>query len=257
MGVGDGTFGTEECYYEGVVSVARLVIADVNGDDAYDVVLNTVAVLLGHDDGTFAEPVFSEAGTGIAGLAVADFDGDTDLDVAVGNFASYKGETVTVMLNALPCGNCEVDAGEDCDGGACCAADCTFLSPETVCRASQGPCDMIESCTGALVDCPPDQFANSATICDPAEEPCELDIYCDGLGSSCPLIAHICDDGDPCTADVCTAGETCTHTDITGLPCGSDADCDGPFVGHATCETGFCAWATTRMRHPSSARRRC
>ncbi|TMB42282.1 MAG: hypothetical protein E6J55_16435, partial [Deltaproteobacteria bacterium] len=42
------------------------------------------------------------------------------------------------------CGNGIVDPGEQCDGGPCCSASCTFLPATTVCRAAAGDCDLAE-----------------------------------------------------------------------------------------------------------------
>jgi hypothetical protein len=245
LGIGDGSFGAA-AFYGKELPLADLAIADLNSDGTYDLVVDTVAVLLGYGDGTFAAPVSPLASTAFAGLAVADFDADTHPDLAMAHFA---GETVSIMLSTLPCGNCVIDSDEDCDGGACCAADCTFVASGLLCRESQGGCDVAESCTGDSSDCPPDEFEDSTTVCNPGTAPCELDIYCDGLGPLCPSLAgHICDDDNACTVDVCTESEECTHTDIDGLPCDSDEDCDGPFIGPANCEAGFCACPGTGPR---------
>ena len=37
------------------------------------------------------------------------------------------------------CGNGVVDLGEQCDGGTCCTASCTFVASGTVCRSAGGP----------------------------------------------------------------------------------------------------------------------
>jgi CSLREA domain-containing protein len=58
----------------------------------------------------------------------------------------------------------------------------------------------------------------------------------DAVAGGCPAG---CDDGNDCTADVCTAGE-CSNTDINGVSCSSDSDCNGPSIGHSTCQAGSC-----------------
>ena len=55
------------------------------------------------------------------------------------------------------CGNGVVEGGEVCDGGGCCAADCSaVLAAGTTCRASSGACDVAENCDGASGACPAD-----------------------------------------------------------------------------------------------------
>jgi len=47
-----------------------------------------------------------------------------------------EGQRVDTAL----CGNLVLDPGEECDGGACCAADCTFLPTGTVCGTDPATC---------------------------------------------------------------------------------------------------------------------
>ncbi len=68
---------------------AVLAVGDFNGDGHMDVVTgnddtaNTVSVLLGKGDGTFATHVDYPVGGGVTGIAVGDFNGDGKLDIAV------------------------------------------------------------------------------------------------------------------------------------------------------------------------------
>jgi hypothetical protein len=146
------------------------------------------------------------------------------------------------------CGNAVVEAGEQCDGGACCTASCTFVPAATVCRAAAGVCDVSESCTGASAACPTD--IKSTAVCRPAAGVCDVAESCNGVGNDCPAdafvpattqcraaagecdVAESCsgqgpncpadakrpaatactDDGNPCTADVCDGtANVCRH----------------------------------------------
>jgi hypothetical protein len=79
------------------VSVAA---GDLDGDGHADVVVagagsNTVSVLLGHGDGTFAAAVSYPAGSSPIAVATADLNGDGALDLAVAD----QGGGVSVLLN--------------------------------------------------------------------------------------------------------------------------------------------------------------
>ena len=77
-----------------------LATGDFNGDGRLDLVVansgaNTVSILLGNGDGTFAAPVDYPAGLQPVSVAVGDFNGDGNLDIAVANQAN---NTVSVLL---------------------------------------------------------------------------------------------------------------------------------------------------------------
>jgi hypothetical protein len=77
------------------------------------------------------------------------------------------------------CGDLVVDGVEQCDGGDCCASDCTFASAETVCREAATPCDVAETCTGSSEVCPDDVVKPAGTP-DASCDACES---CDGAGA--------------------------------------------------------------------------
>src|SRR5271167_4886963 len=68
---------------------AVVAVGDFNGDGRMDVVTgnsdtaNTVSVLLGKGDGTFAPHVDYAVGAAPSGIAVGDFNGDGKLDIVV------------------------------------------------------------------------------------------------------------------------------------------------------------------------------
>ena len=49
---------------------------------------NSISVMLGAGDGTFAPPVFYAAGNRVRSIAVADFNGDGVADLATANYSS-------------------------------------------------------------------------------------------------------------------------------------------------------------------------
>lgn len=92
LGHGDGTFGTRTDI--AVQAADQIATADMDGDGILDLVVggqnwkntdhfaDSVAVLRGLGDGTFAPPRFHFTGGGL-GLAVGDLDGDLRADIAV------------------------------------------------------------------------------------------------------------------------------------------------------------------------------
>ena len=105
--LGSGTAGlsfftaTEQASSNGVSSAA---VADFNGDGILDVAdvnegLNTVSVLLGKGDGTFALTASSpKTGREPVSIAAGDFNSDGIPDLAVANFQGGSGGSVTVLL---------------------------------------------------------------------------------------------------------------------------------------------------------------
>jgi hypothetical protein len=107
------------------------------------------------------------------------------LGTIVGNFADATDvapNTGYVSTTAC-CGNGRVDAGEDCDGGACCSSTCTF--------------------------------ADGATCTD--DDQCTVSDVCSATGT-CAGTTRDCDDGDPCYDDGCEPTSGCAHVNRTGFP---------------------------------------
>ncbi|MBW2540482.1 MAG: VCBS repeat-containing protein [Deltaproteobacteria bacterium] len=99
LGVGNGTFQAPT-YFEAEASPVSVAVADLDGDDAPDIVTangnsNNVSVLLGNGDANFQEPVLFDAGNGAAFVALTDLDGDDIIDIVTANDV---GDDLSVLL---------------------------------------------------------------------------------------------------------------------------------------------------------------
>ena len=113
--------------------------------------------------------------------------------------------------------------------------DCqvNFEPATTVCRASEGECDLAETCTGSSADCPGD--SKSTDLCRSAVDVCDVDDYCDGTNNDCPLdekapLSTPCDDGLWCSeTDHCDGYGACvqlTARDCSGFDIFQIATCN-------------------------------
>src|SRR5690606_29232871 len=57
---------------------------------------------------------------------------------------------------------------------------CSFSPATTVCRASAGPCDAIETCSGTSAACPADAFLPQTTVCRASAGVCDVAEQCTG-----------------------------------------------------------------------------
>jgi hypothetical protein len=106
LGKGDGTLQThiDSAIDPGNINFG-IAAGDFNGDGKLDLVVgyqtatvNSVSVLLGHGDGTFAAPVDYVTGNEAGAVAVGDFNHDGKLDIAAANFGVFAGNTVSILL---------------------------------------------------------------------------------------------------------------------------------------------------------------
>ncbi|MBK8010238.1 MAG: hypothetical protein IPK13_02760 [Deltaproteobacteria bacterium] len=112
------------------------------------------------------------------------------------------------------CGNGIIEAGESCDGGACCTASCTFAPSASVCRVSAGTCDLAETCSGTSATCPADGFLAAGSVCRAsADLSCDPAEVCTGASSTCP------GDTNTCSSCVAPAGTCANNSDCCSGSC--------------------------------------
>jgi hypothetical protein len=156
--------------------------------------------------------------------------------------------TTTTTTATAQCGNGHVEAGEACDGGACCTAGCQFAGAGAVCRPAAGACDVAETCRGSSATCPANGFATNGTSCSDGN-------LCNGAetcqnGTCTPGTALVCNDGNVCTTDTCNPATGCVFTNNTapcsdGVACTSDVCSGGVCTGTSTCGAGQTCNLTT------------
>ena len=119
--VGAGTFGPRVIYPAGT-NAEIAGIGDFDEDGVADVVVSNdsgqargIQLLLGNGGGTFAPPVYFQAGSD--GLSVADFDRDGNLDVVTGSEDDQVHRPVRQRRRRVPAGRAIPD-GPEPTGGA-------------------------------------------------------------------------------------------------------------------------------------------
>jgi len=113
------------------------------------------------------------------------------------------------------------DVAEYCTGASVSCPGDAFQPPSTVCRTSAGVCDVAENCTGSSASCPGDAFQPPSTVCRTSAGVCDVAENCTGSSASCPGDAFqppstVC----RTSAGVCDVAENCTGS---AAACPSDA----------------------------------
>lgn len=187
---------------------------------------------------------------------------DEDCDGQIGcadSDCAWDGSPSDLTCKNPVCPDGIVDAGEECDGGACCTASCTFASAGTVCGIDevcrQELCDAAHECVLENLDTTCDTDPNGPNnTCDVSNDVCEAgvcvntdpnpldEVLCDGLDNDCDAStpdssAEICDDGidNNCDGEVdegCS-GPSC---DVCANECEEQVAL-GCFLNPAACPT--------------------
>jgi hypothetical protein len=141
------------------------------------------------------------------------------------------------------CGNGTIDAGEACDGGACCTAACQFAGSGSACGTPGTQCAHQDTCDGAGT-CVDNGVEPAGTTCGDTGTACRNQDTCDGAGA---CVDHgVQPAGTPCgpssacsIQDTCDAGGNCTDNGFrpAGTPCGDDGN---PCTDDVCDDTGGC-----------------
>jgi hypothetical protein len=116
---------------------------------------------------------------------------------------------------------------DDCADGICNlghTCEQRFKSGSTICRVTNGDCDIAEYCTGSSATCPSDSVrpntyeCRAGGVCDPAEN-------CDGTSKQCPTDIKSPAGTDCGLCEVCDGLGSCAQTPLDDSDCGI-IDCD-------------------------------
>ena len=124
-------------------------------------------------------------------------------------------DTTTVCRGSN--GSCDVE--ERCTGlSSSCPAD-DFKTNAHVCRGAVGTCDLEERCTGDSAICPADAFQPHSHTCRNSAGTCDIEEKCTGLSGTCPpdvvkTSAHVC----RASVGLCDLEERCTGTSVACPP---------------------------------------
>jgi len=177
-------------------------------------------------------------------------------------YCYYNGSEFEIRNDTFTCSN-------GCSNGACSLPQCThnnnctflnnicsygvcnasnkcqqlFNSSSTICRASQGICDITERCTGTTASCPANNFNSSTTICRASVGECDLAEYCNGTSSSCSANVFKLY-GTSCSLGFCDGIENCIPNFCLGITECVDYT-DSVNCTNDLCRVGNCRWNST------------
>lgn len=186
------------------------------------------------------------------------------------------------------CGNGIVEEGEDCDCGSTkscpdnpccnpltckfmddavcseeqsCCSGCQFISANTTCRASTGPCDIEEVCTGTSGSCPANSYQPDGQSCgDNTGLSCARG-YCTSRNHQCQSMMNFamtssysraCN-GDTCTLSCSSASDPFGYCEIMnqyfldGSPCMNGGRCSSGECQGASTDNVILAWIKSHM----------
>ena len=180
--------------------------AQENNDIAFDVAVDAnddvvVAARTQNGDGADESTVLKLSRVSGVGFPCGNGELDPGEECDDGNASSA--DDCRTDCTVPRCGDGIVDPGEACDGGGpagCCSESCEALADDTACDDGDG-CTQSDvclggECLGAPVVCTPGSDCE-ASVCDPASGTCVVT----------PFDGDLCDDGDACTlVDRCRAG---------------------------------------------------
>ena len=259
---GAGALGAAVEIAAGVDSPRAVVVTNLDGDDAADIVVaagnnayDRVEWFERGADGFVSRTLIKQA-DGAHLLVPVDLDGDSKTDLAM---ASKNDDTVSWILTGGYC-NCNSDAMCDdqvpCTKDSCVLDACKYDKPEGCCQ-SASDCDDGEACTEDL--CTSNQCGHKAIegCCHDASE-CDDDVVCtadsctDNVCANkaiegCCTSAADCNDDDACTGDICGTDHQCSHpaaaTPLNAPPCCNTASScdDGIVCTEESCSANTCA----------------
>jgi hypothetical protein len=203
-------------------------------------------------------------GIDTCGAQVARYSGAKDMrSVAAVTTATQSAQAYTANFTPPSqtycpvCGNGVIEAGEQCDGGACCLSTCRPVANGVACSDANA-CTQLDQCLNGRcagsnpVTCTASDQCHDAGICNPVSGTCSnpprpngtacddasacstADMCSNGRCTGTPLN---CDDGNVCTSDACADG-TCLHTN-NAKPCEDGSVCtDGDTCADGECVSG-------------------